>query len=443
MSRNGERVAGNAPGDSDVLSTAVERARAIIDSCSTPSGIYAAGATDDSLERGDHYRSIWARDAAFAILGLAGAHELSEVPAHVARRVAAQASLETLARHQFPSGQIPTVVWEHGYDGKGEPYADCGETGGIDSVSLFVIAAAACATLEIPLSERVVAAIAPALTWLVARDSNQTGLIDSPPSGDWMDSTLSRSGKTLYNNVLLAQALSCAHLVDGRDKEHRAALALDLRDRINVAFWPTSDVEWGYMVRPLGTTVRTPAPFFPHPATAAAYRAAINESRTNYLSHIVYAEFVDQCDCLGNILTALFDIAPPERAAAVLTHIGAAYATMPAPGATLLTSVSAQDPSGTYRAHVDPYQGPRWRNPPGSYHNGGIWPFIGGLFIVAARKATPDIDASAHLQSLARCCLDTDFCEWVDPISGRTEGNTAQAWSAAMFLYAHAVTHPA
>lgn len=88
---------------------------------------------------------------------------------------------------------------------------------------------------------------------------------------------------------------------------------------------------------------------------------------------------------------------------------------------------------------------PRYRdyNLPGEYHNGGLWPFVIGFYVVALIKLNLLEEAERILTSLARLVtkskdpgLSCGFNEWHKAQTGRTGGHDWQTWSAANFLYA-------
>lgn len=102
-----------------------------------------------------------------------------------------------------------------------------------------------------------------------------------------------------------------------------------------------------------------------------------------------------------------------------------------------------------YIQESDPDWRPRYQefNPPGTYHNGGVWPFVCGLYVAAIvstgrmRLARHKLE---HLTQLVRPARNHDvafgFNEWFDAVSGEPCGQDWQAWSAAMYIYACAVS---
>src|SRR5919198_3821401 len=77
-------------------------------------------------------------------------------------------------------------------------------------------------------------------------------------------------------------------------------------------------------------------------------------------------------------------------------------------------------------------------NLPHHYHNGGIWPFIGGFLVAALVRAGRQAQAERQLRRLAalnRLGRDEEweFNEWFHGQSGRPMGFAGQSWSAAMY----------
>jgi glycogen debranching enzyme len=85
-------------------------------------------------------------------------------------------------------------------------------------------------------------------------------------------------------------------------------------------------------------------------------------------------------------------------------------------------------------------------NLPDHYHNGGIWPFIGGLWVrFLARLGRTEL-AHQELTNLAESCRwgiygEWEFNEWLHGQTGRPMGKAHQAWSAAGYVAAYLALH--
>jgi glycogen debranching enzyme len=79
-------------------------------------------------------------------------------------------------------------------------------------------------------------------------------------------------------------------------------------------------------------------------------------------------------------------------------------------------------------------------NTPDHYHNGGIWPYIGGFYVAALVSAQRTSEAAAALERLASLNDAGGFNEWHHGSTAEPMGVRDQAWSSAMYIYAwHAV----
>jgi glycogen debranching enzyme len=85
-----------------------------------------------------------------------------------------------------------------------------------------------------------------------------------------------------------------------------------------------------------------------------------------------------------------------------------------------------------------PYMSRHRQNFAWQYHNGGIWPFVGGFYVVALVRAGMRGAAERALQALARANRigDWGFFEWLNGRTHEPGGMRGQSWNAAAFLLA-------
>ena len=333
---------------------------------------------------------------------------------------------------------VPNAYWP------ADGYWDWGESGCTDDQAWFVLAAHSYwrATGDSDFLGGLWPALEQCIDTLRRQDSTNFGLIDSPEAGDWMDSSLNRSGKVLHNNVLYSRAVEAMHLMAIAIDQSTSAPAMDdVRWAINLLFWPTADADYGALLRrrvPYEASVTK----FPHSASIDGFREAARD-RAFYLAHITFGTFADACDVLANVLAILCDVASDERSQIVLDHLAKNDAAVPYPAKTWLKPFDeSYNPWGLFKPTADRTQNPRWRNPPHSYHNGGIWPFIGGYYVMALVKAGRAEDAIEVMERLAEANSRSDqgrwgFHEWLDGVSGEPRGAPDQAWSAATYVMAY------
>jgi glycogen debranching enzyme len=72
------------------------------------------------------------------------------------------------------------------------------------------------------------------------------------------------------------------------------------------------------------------------------------------------------------------------------------------------------------------------------YHNGGIWPFVGGFWVMALAKLGLHEQAWSELVRLAQANAldDWRFTEWFHGRTLAPMGMAGQSWNAATFLLA-------
>jgi Alkaline and neutral invertase len=150
----------------------------------------------------------------------------------------------------------------------------------------------------------------------------------------------------------------------------------------------------------------------------------------------------DRCDVLGNSLAILTGIASRLRAEQLIDYIESQCEVLRAQG----------DLAGGLPPCLFPYMQPGdedWRpryaiyNRPGEYHNGGVWPFISGLYVAACVAAGKFELAQRKLEELAQLVKPwhENECEWgfneqLQAQTGKPIGRDWQTWSAALFIYA-------
>jgi len=347
-------------------------------------------------------------------------------------RACQEATLRTLLSHQTVDGQIPASV---SLDSGHAEYAGVGGITSIDA-GLWVILAVQqfCAAVEDwSLAHEYLDHLQRTMTWLRAHDSNSCGLLEIPEAGDWTD-LFARSYHVLYDEVLWYRAQVCfARILEQFDEKERAEdyrkWAIHIRKVILRNFWPS-------------TNRTTDAG---HP-TFNEVQFGLGDAR--YLvAEISPFNFSWRCDVLGNLLAFLTDLVDADSALMTFRFLWGVGVNDPAPVKCLYPPVQGGD-----REWKD-YFAVNMLNLPNHYHNGGIWPFIGGLWVryihkLAATRDRPGMMGLARreLVSLARLCAmgcvhEWEFNEWHHGATGRPMGKAFQAWSAASFIRACHALH--
>jgi glycogen debranching enzyme len=382
-----------------------ERSVDLLRRAATPRGFVASPSFD-------HYAAIWGRDAAIACLGALATGDRNLVGT-------AAATLDTLAAHASPLGQIPAVVTP------ASGQWDFGEGGVVDTTAWFVIAVGRYldVTGDSDRARSWWPAVQRGIVWLGYQDVTGSGLLSAAPATDWMDAALTRSGRTLHLNALYVWAVRAGGRVASELGEDWTLDGDELADSVDAWFWPRHGLD--------------PATLYPHgfahDATRIGYWEAATPVRTHYLSHIVHAAFVDLCDVLANLMAVSAGMPDPGRASLIVEALESAAD--PYPTRTFPRPIGVGDGSGMLISVAEASIPQRWRNRPGAYHNGAAWPYIGGFHSEAAARHLGRDAATALLDRVAAANAlgDWSFPEWIDA-DGVPAGASHQTWNAATFV---------
>ena len=359
----------------------------------TTQGIMAASVSPLAEQR--NYTRIFGRDAAVCALGMVQSGDAALVQG-------ARAGLITLARHQADNGQIPKFV----DPAQGE--ADFWYVGCIDATLWWLIAIEYFGrhAAEPGLAHELRPSIDKALSWLHCQEHPQLGLLRQNEASDWAD-IMPRSGFVLYTNALWYRVKVLYGL----------ARAEPTRLHFNQLFHPFSG--------PFPEVKRLRL-LTHYPRTRAAHSDL-------YLSYVNLSHWGDEGDVFGNLLAVVFglaDGAARERVVGALQH---AEVDAPYPVAAVLDPIHTQDPR--WRAYMNRHR----QNLPHQYHNGGIWPFVGGFWVVALAMAGERQRAEQALERLAAAnrLNDWQFNEWLHGRTGEPSGMAGQSWNAAAYILAY------
>ncbi len=388
------------PDDESLLDTCRRRSIELLKQNLTPAGILAATPGPAAKERG--YAAVFGRDAAVCAIGMAVSGD------RILERAAA-AGLHTLAEHQAPNGQIAKFVDLQ----KQEP--DFWYLGCIDSTLWWLIALALLDGRPGAgaLRRRYARRIKLAIQLLLAQEHQRFFLLQQNEASDWAD-IMPRSGFVLYSNALwyfVKRLYGIAH-------------ARETSENFNGLFHPFS-------------------------ARIAQYRRArlLNDyvlrrgrDRDLYLSFVNFSFFGEEGDVFGNVLAVLLGLADGRASKRTLDALATAHVNVPYPVRAVTRPIKQ------YSSLWRPYMARHRQNHVWQYHNGGIWPMLGGFWVAALAAAGRRGQARVELVKLARACAVGDWAltEWLHGKTLAPRGMPGQSWNAAAFLMAqHAVVSKA
>ncbi|MBS0451379.1 MAG: glycoside hydrolase [Proteobacteria bacterium] len=356
----------------------------------TPHGILAASRTEAAVAR--RYTRIFGRDAAICVMAMCG----SGVPA---LETGAVASLDALAAQQAANGQIPKYVDPQGHD------ADFWYLGCIDATLWWLIA------VHHVRSQGGVAAthwereVQLAMQWLLAQEHQHFRLLQQNEASDWAD-IMPRSGYVLYTN----------------------ALWFEVKRRFGMPHADATRHHFNHLFNPFQHDL----PEYHRARLLRHYARRGRRDPGMYLSFVNLSFVGDEGDVFGNVLAVLFGLADESMAHSVVRTVGAADAALPWPVRVTL------HPMGPSHDLWRAYMGRHRQNLLHQYHNGGLWPFVGGFWVMALAQLGLNEQAAAALAQLAEANAHGNwrFTEWFHGRTLAPMGMAGQSWNAATFLLA-------
>jgi glycogen debranching enzyme len=408
-----------------LISEAGKRALEVMHACSTPNGFCAS-----APGHGFHYPEIWARDNGIMALGAlaSGEPDLISVSRHY---------LECMSAHQTPLGMIPINV------DTAKQRMNKENAPPVDGNLWYILAHYALyeQNQDQAWLQQCFPNLCKAYQWLRYHEWHEDGLLAIPRAGNWMDQ-FTVQGITLYDNALwYAASLAFEAICTVCDSYQGADILrapVDIRERLNELMWvhrcwnPYHFAERLEKIRQWND------------GWMNAHHVAGNATSTDYyIPWIAYRDSATQCYGLDNVLAVLCGVANEERAHIILNYMHRTGMDHPYPLKTIDVPIYPHA-----RGWHDFFEH-RALNWPGRYHNGGIWPMIGGFYVAALVFRKRQREAEAALVKLAQANRlgstgeqTWEFNEWlcVNGDSATPCGAVHQGWSASSFLFAmHAV----
>ncbi|KJD35031.1 glycogen debranching protein [Tamlana sedimentorum] len=380
----------------------------------TPLG-FSACSIKDNVSKGtdENYYSVWARDGAITVIGSLPLIHDEEI--HACQKK----TLETLFEHISRNGQIPSNVR---IKDNVPDYSGVGGICSIDSGIWVVIAfyEYVNVTKDIKFLRKYIKDIKETMRWLGAHDSNNDALLEIPEAGDWTD-LFGGSYNILYDEILWYRANVCfGRMLEMLGEYEEAGEYIRwsqvIKKEILQNFWPSTQQKLFQSV------------------SFAERQFTLGD--TSYLiAQTTPFDFSWRCDVFGNVLAFLHGTIDSEKAHETFKFMLGVGVNDPFPVSNVYPVVTPGDPDWR------PYYTVNLLNLPNHYHNGGIWPFVGGFWVKFINKLGLKDVAISELHKLALInkeglTEEWEFTEWAHGITGKAMGKAYQAWSAAQYISA-------
>jgi len=362
-------------------------------------GLMAASLSEKAKER--RYINIFGRDACICSLGMVASKNKKLI-------FIAKKSLLTLAKYQSKLGQIP---YSANPAKKEVLFYYMGDK---DSTLWWLLAVDFYSKYsgDKKLKKKLEKNIKKALTWLFYQDQNNCGLIEQCEASDWAD-LMPSNGNVLYVNSLWYKVLEIYKLKTEKKLAYEG---------LNNLFLPHEANEKSI--------------FFKKDAYRLKLLNIIKKKTKKtpyYLNYISSFYANERCDVFGNILSILFDVADEKRSIKIINYVIKNKVNEHFPIQVLFPVIEKNDFDWRdYLEHRD-------LNNPYQYHNGGIWPFVGGFWVMALKKIDKEKLAWQELEKLAEANKQNNwqFNEYFHGASGKPMGMSGQSWNSGAFLLSY------
>ena len=327
----------------------------------------------------DGYKGVWARDSMITLICASSDKD-------VLFKDQFKRSLSTLGKYQSKTGEIPNAIMNL------ERKKAKVDFKSIDSSLWFVIGHYFYRKRyrDKSLFEKNEKKIKKAILWIKQRDFGSDVTLEQLPTTDWQDAFPHK-----YGVVINTQALY--YLLLKLIKEEKTAKRLKYiinKDKEN-SLWG-EEFYWAY----------------------------------RWKNHNKYKEIGKWFGSLGNLFAILFGLSEKKYSERILRYIKKKKINQPYPLKAIFPPI---DKKSEY-----------WKDyyldagaTPNKYLNGGIWPYIGGFYVLALIKLKKYKDAERELIKLAESNLKGDsFPEWIDPTTKKPYGKL-QAWDAGTYIAAY------
>lgn len=326
----------------------------------------------------DGYKGVWSRDSMISLIG-------ASVEKQKFIQEQFKKSLITLGKHQSKKGQVPNAVLKFERKNPQVDYLS------IDSSLWFIIGHYIYMRVykDKSLFKRYENKIDNAVKWLSYQDMGEDLMLEQLPTTDWQDAFPHKYGRAINTQVLYYKVLKLR-----KDKNYKK-----LKKRVN---FDEKSKLWG-------------GEFY------YAYR---------WKNHRDYKEIGEWFDSLANLLAIIFDFSTKKQSLKILSYIKEKKINKPYPVKAIFPPIKKSS------KYWQDYFKDCDAGKPYSYLNAGIWPYIGGFYVLALIKLKKFKEAEKELKQLAKVNLEGNFPEWIHPQKKKPFGKL-QAWNAGVYMLAY------
>ena len=393
-----------------LLSLGYQKSIELLKHNSTTYGFQAAPVNASKPE----YSYLFGRDSSICALAT-----LTDDDAGLA--ATAEITLESLRQTRSALGQVPFRV------DLVSGYRDFWYPGNLDSTLWWVLACLKLVQTRPALKQAWQSDIEQSLTWLRYQDAAEIGLLMQGQRSDWADE-MPNHGAVLYSNALWYKVVAEYVATYGSSSLVSSAYQDKVKAAFNMAFWPYEDADY-----------ESPKQL----ADNRAFSRSIEWAKTDlikqpyYISYLSRRAFGHRCDLFANTLAMLFGLTTAQQQLTIERFLWSAGISKPYPGKAIYPVVYPGEPEWQEG------MASRNQNIPYQYHNGGIWPYIGGFWVtyLALKGQSPQKHkvAQRELTKLAQAnsLNDWEFNEYLHGELGTPMGIAKQSWNAAMYVMAH------
>lgn len=365
----------------------------LLKKATTPYGIVA------SPTNTSNYQKVWARDSVICGLSgwVAGDEDIS---------AGLKASVLTLAQQQGPNGEIPSNV---GFNKNGSvsdvSYGSL--VGRVDTLGWFVVGACHVLLESSSLESQLLPSIKKALNLYTCWEFNRRGLVYSPQGGNWADEYY-LEGYLLYDQLMRLWATRCAEKVTGEDCGSQV-----LQEIIAKNFWPT---------RSQSENAHNPK----------AYLKSLEDGSPQFWKCSFKPDgYDDRFDLFANSLAFFLQIGSRDQLQTVQNYLATVRNNSENLNPAFWPVIENSDPLWN---GLLTNCGPKFKNLPYHYHNGGIWPMLNCWWALALIQNDLKPKSSLIMQELSQLNANNDsqFFEYYSSHDLKGHGTPFCTWNAAM-----------